>query len=159
MPGNHKIALNGLGRLGLTEAASKLIDASVDTIAQQQEVSSEELLAKAKEQNLPVVYILREQYNEIDPAVILQQENENHCVLIPVDRYEMDRIKADAVPYTAVPPMPILKTPEIFMEPSPYYGGHPGKHGGNKTPKIPPKDYAKKKKAKRRAQKQARRKR
>lgn len=147
-----------LDRLGLTEAAEAIINASVDTIAQEQEINTEELVAKAKERNLPVVYILREQYKAIDPAIIRQQENEHHCVLVPVDRYEMERVKADAVPYTTMPHFPIPEPPEIFLQPSPY-GSHRGKLGGNKTPKIPPKDYAKKKKAKRKMQKQSRRKR
>ena len=115
----------------------------------------EALIAGAKENNLPVVYILKEQYRQIPPEVRHQQEIENHCVLVPVDRYEMERVKADAVPYTTMPHFPIPEPPEIVMYDNPYRG----KFGGNKTPKIPPKDYAKKKKAKRRAQKQARRKR
>lgn len=65
----------------------------------------------------------------------------------------MKRIKDDAVPYTMPPPM--SKIPEIVMLDNP----HRGKPGGNKTPRIEPKDYRKKKKAKRRAEKQARRKR
>ena len=97
------------------------------------------------------VYMLKSDYDRIDPAVIAEREEALHCKMVPVDEYEMKRIKDDAVPYTIPPPMP--KIPEIVMLDNP----HRGKPGGNKTPRIEPKDYRKKKKAKRRAEKQARR--
>ena len=97
------------------------------------------------------VYMLKSDYDRIDPAVIAEREEALHCKMVPVDEYEMKRIKDDAVPYTMPPPMP--KIPEIVMLDNP----HRGKPGGNKTPRIEPKDYRKKKKAKRRAEKQARR--
>ena len=99
------------------------------------------------------VYMLKSDYDRIDPAVIAEREEALHCKMVPVDEYEMERIKFDSVPYTMPPPMP--KIPEIVMLDNP----HRGKHGGNKTPRIEPKDYRKKKKAKRRAEKQARRRR
>ena len=97
------------------------------------------------------VYMLKSDYDRIDPAVIAEREEALHCKMVPVDEYEMERIKFDSMPYTMLPPMP--KIPEIVMLDNP----HRGKHGGNKTPRIEPKDYRKKKKAKRRAEKQARR--
>lgn len=110
-------------------------------------------------QELPKVFILREQYDKFDPAVIREKQEETHCILVPVERDEMDRIRQEAVAYTKAPEMP--KLPEIlWQKPSPYYGGanigEGHKHiGGRQNPK----DYAKKKKAKRRQQNQARRKR
>ena len=50
MPARHPIILNGLGRLGLGEAAAKMIDASVDTIVKEQgENSCEKLLEHIKQ--------------------------------------------------------------------------------------------------------------
>jgi len=99
------------------------------------------------------VYMLQDAYDRLLPEMIADREAAYHCKIVPVDEYEMKRIKDDAVPYTMPPPMP--KIPEIVMLDNP----HRGKPGGNKTPRIEPKDYRKKKKAKRRAEKQARRKR
>ena len=107
MPVRHPI-LNGMGRLGLGEAAAKMIDASVDTIVKEQDESPVEDMRKALEElaereNVPKVYILKEQYEAIDPKIIHQKEAEFHCVLVPVEEHEMKRIKDDAVPYTMPP--------------------------------------------------------
>ena len=108
-------------------------------------------------QELPKVFILREQYDKLDPAVIREKQEEAHCILVPVERDEMDRIRQEAVVYTPMPEMPEL--PEfLWQEPSPYYGGvNIGKGHKHIGGRQDPKDYAKKKKAKRRQQKQARR--
>lgn len=108
-------------------------------------------------QELPKVFILREQYDKLDPAVIREKQEEAHCILVPVERDEMDWIRQEAVAYTNVPEM--SKLPEIlWQEPSPYYGGaNIGKGHKHIGGRQDPKDYAKKKKAKRRQQKQARR--
>lgn len=49
MPVRHPI-LNGMGRLGLGEAAAKMIDASVDTIVKEQGDSPVEDMRKALEE-------------------------------------------------------------------------------------------------------------
>jgi len=49
MPVRHPI-LNGMGRLGLGEAAAKMIDASVDTIVKEQGESPVEDMRKALEE-------------------------------------------------------------------------------------------------------------
>ena len=97
------------------------------------------------------VYMPKDAYDRLSPEMIAEREAAYHCKIVPVSDEEMKRIKDDAVPYTMPPPMP--KIPEIVMLDNP----HLGKPGGNKTPRIEPKDYRKKKKAKRRAEKQARR--
>ena len=99
------------------------------------------------------VYMLKSDYDRIDPAVIAEREAAYHCKIVPVSDEEMKQIKDNAITYHAAPPMP--KIPEIVMLDNP----HRGKPGGNKTPRIEPKDYRKKKKAKRRAEKQERRRR
>lgn len=103
------------------------------------------------------MFILREQYDKLDPAVIREKQEEAHCILVPVERDEMDRIRQEAVVYTPKPEMP--KLPEtLWQEPSPYFGGaNIGKGHKHIGGRQDPKDYAKKKKAKRRQQKQARR--
>lgn len=131
----------------------------VGIVASQPVAGASDLVAvDVRTQELPKVFILREQYDKLDPAVIREKQEEAHCILVPIERDEMDRIRQEAVVYTKPPEMP--KLPEIlWQEPSPYYGsaniGKCYKHIGGRQD---PKDYAKKKKAKRRHQKQARRK-
>lgn len=154
------LRLGGLDRLGLVEAASKMIDSSVDTIVNEQGESPVEDMRKALEElaeseNLPKVYILKDQYEMIDPEIIHQKEAEFHCVLVPVEEHEMKRVKDDAVPYTVPYTMP-LKLPDIKM-PTPAMYDVPHVKGGRYH--EPPRDLRKKKKAKRRQQKQSRRKR
>ena len=112
-----------------------------------------ETFDKLREQDGEVVkvYMPQDAYNHLSPEMIAEREAAYHCKIVPVSDEEMKRIKDDAVLYTMPPPMP--KIPEIVMLDNP----HRGKPGGNKTPRIEPKDYRKKKKAKRRAEKQARR--
>lgn len=105
----------------------------------------------AKEE-LPKVFILREQYDKLDPAVIREKQEEAHCILVPVERDEMDRILQEAVVYTPMLEMP--KLPDFKMlQPAVYDVPHV--KGGRYH--EPPRDLKKKKKAKRRQQKQARR--
>ena len=130
----------------------------VGIVAFEPVVGDSDLVAvDVRTQELPKVFILREQYDKLAPAVIREKQEEAHCILVPVERDEMDRIRQETVVYTPMPEMPNL--PEtIWKEPSPYYGGASickgHKHIGGR---YDPKDYAKKKKAKRRQQKQARR--
>lgn len=132
----------------------------VGIVASEPVAGASDLVAvDVRTQELPKVFILREQYDKLDPAVIREKQEEAHCILVPVERDEMDRIRQEAVVYTKPPEMP--KLPEdIWQEPSPYFRGASfgkvHKHIGGRQE---PKDYAKKKKAKRRQQKQSRRKR
>ena len=99
------------------------------------------------------IYMPKDAYDRLSPEMIADREAAYHCEIVPVSDEEMKRIKDDAVIFHAAPEMP--KIPEITMLDNPYRGTF----GGHGTPRIEPKDYQKKKKAKRRAQKQARRKR
>ena len=117
----------------------------VGIVASEPVAGASDLVAvDVRTQELPKVFILREQYDKLDPAVIRERD-------------EMDRIRQEAVVYTPMPEMP--KVPEIlWQEPAPYYGGaNIGKGYKHIGGRQDPKDYAKKKKAKRRQQKQARR--
>jgi hypothetical protein len=121
------------------------------------EGAADVMAVDTRTQELPKVFILKEQYDKLDPAVIREKQEKAHCILVPVEQEELDRLRQEAIVYTKMPEMP--KVPEIlWQEPPHYYGGsgigHGHKHIGGRQES---KDYAKKKKAKRRAQKQARR--
>ena len=160
MPVRHPI-LNGMGRLGLGEAAAKMIDASVDAISKpeddaqaqalKEQFERQQLEERAKRENMPIVYVLKEQYRQLDPAMIHEQEEKHHCILIPAEEHEIQRMKEDAVPYTMPPKLPDIK----MLQPAVY--DLPHVKGGRYH--EPPRDLKKKKKAKRRQQKQSRRKR
>ena len=160
MPVRHLI-LNGMGRLGLGEAAAKMIDASVDAISKpeddaqaqalKEQFERQQLEERAKRENMPIVYVLKEQYRQLDPAMIHEQEEKHHCILIPAEEHEIQRMKEDAVPYTMPPKLPDIK----MLQPAVY--DLPHVKGGRYH--EPPRDLKKKKKAKRRQQKQSRRKR
>lgn len=155
MPVRYPI-LGGLDRLGLGEAAAKIVDASVDTIVKEQGEPPVDDMRKALEElaereNVPKVYILKKQYEAIDPEIIHQKEAESHFVLVPVEEHEMKRIKDGAVLYTMPPELPGIK----MLQPTVYDVPHV--KGGRYH--EPPRDLKKKKKAKRRQQKQSRRKR
>ena len=103
--------------------------------------------------NLPKAYILKSIYDEMSEEHIKSIESKNEYILVPVEEEELERLKQNAVPYTM--PLTMSKPPEIqFLEPCVSVG----RIGSGKTPKIFPKDYAKKLKKKQRIQKQSRKK-
>lgn len=161
MPARHPIILNGMGRLGLmNEAAQAMIDASVDAVcktqddAQAQDLKEQferqHLEERAKRENMPMVYVPKEQYLQLDPAMIREKEEKYHCVLIPAEEHEIQRMKEDAVEYTMPPKLPDIKMLQPAMYDLPHVKG--GRYH------EPPRDLKKKKKANRRQQKQPTRK-
>ena len=93
-------------------ADSEEITKAVESIAAQSEEQAEvlrdleerrQLEERAKRENMPIVYVLKEQFRKLDPAMIHEQEEKHHCVLIPADDYEIQRMKEEAVPYTMPP--------------------------------------------------------
>lgn len=89
----------------------------------------------------------------MSPNLIRGLEEELKCVLVPVDDKEKETLN-----WSVVRNHEMLKMPEIIFEKQPTsFNGSFGK--GHGTPHTFPKDYAKKKKAKRLVQRQARRKR
>lgn len=160
MPARHPIILSGIGPLGLmNKAAQAMIDASADAVSKAQDDAQaqdlkeqferQQLEERAKRENMPMVYVLKEQYRQLDPAMVREKEEKYHCVLIPAEEYEMQRMKEDAVEYTMPPKLPDIKV----LQPAVY--DLPHVKGGRYH--EPPCDLKKKKKAKRRQQKQARR--
>lgn len=160
MPARHPIILSGIGPLGLmNEAAQAMIDASVDAVSEAQDDAQaqdlkeqferQQLEERAKRENMPMVYVLKEQYRQLDPAMVREKEEKCHCVLIPAEEYEMQRMKEDAVEYTMPPKLPDIKVLQPAVCDLPHVKG--GRYH------EPPCDLKKKKKAKRRQQKQARR--
>ena len=156
---HHKIPINGFGRLMLPQnEILSLVDCL--KVREKAEVPDLPLPIPEEVRELPKVFILKSQYEKLDPDVIFKMQEEAHCVLAPVEQEVFDRIQQEVVVINAQPPMPeIQEVPEIIFEDAPHISLYDsGKHGGNKTPRIPPKDYAKKKKAKRRQQKSSRKK-
>lgn len=152
MPVN-KLPLNGLGRLGLIQASALLAGAGAINVQDDAQAVEDfkEAIEEEERRRLPQVYVLREQYEKMDEEQIKKVEYDNHCVLVPVEQGEIDRLRQDSIPFT-MPPM--TKAPDIRLL-TPYYG-RSGKPGGNKTPKIAPKNYASKKRAKRKQEKKSR---
>ena len=127
-------------------------------VASEPVVGDSDLVAvDVRTQELPKVFILRELYDKLGPAAIREKQEKMHCILVPVEHDEMYRIRQEAVVYAPAPEMP--KVPEVlWQEPSSYFGGASiGKGHKHIGGRQEPKDYAKKKKAKCRQQKQARR--
>lgn len=112
-------------------------------------VERRQLEERAKRENMPIVYVLKEQFRKLDPAMIHEQEEKHHCVLIPADDYEIQRMNEEAVPYTMPPKIPDIKmlTPAVYDLP----------HAKGGRYHEPPHDLKKRKKAKRRQQKKSRR--
>lgn len=154
---HHKIPINVFGMLGISQNE---ILSGVDCLNVREKAEVPELPLPIPEElrKLPKVFVLKSQYEKLDPDVIFKKQEEARCVLVPVEQEVFDRIQQEAVVINTQPPMPeIPEVPEIIFENAPHVSLYnSGKHGGNKTPKIQPKDYAKKKKAKRRQQKSSR---
>lgn len=129
------------------EAAAKMKDQDESPVEDMRKVLEE----RAERENVPKVYILKRLYESIAPEIIHQKEAEFHCVFFPVEEHEMKRIKDDAVPYTMPPKLPDIMMQQPVMYDVPHVKGD--------RYHKPPRDLKKKKKAKRRAEKQARRKR
>lgn len=139
-------------------ADSEEIAKAVENITAQSEEQAEvlrdleerkQLEERAKRENMPIVYVLKEQFRKLDPAMIHEQEEKHHCVLIPADDYEIQRMKEEAVPYIMPPKIPDIKmlTPVVYDLPHVKGGRY----------HEPPHDLKKRKKAKRRQQKKSRR--
>jgi len=139
------------------KCAAGLDSLNVRDMADVPEIDIDKMKDKELEVDLPVpkVYMLRKNYEKIDPTFIREQEKQHSCVIVPVDEAEMQRLREQTVVYTAPPPM--QEIPDVFFQDLSHIDLS-GTPGGNKPLKIRPKDYCKKKRAKRRAQKQARRK-
>lgn len=160
MPARHPIILNGMGHRGLMNAAADaMIAASVDAVSKAQDDDNaqdlkeqferQQLEERAKRENMPMVYVPKEQYHQLYPSVIREKEEKYHCVIIPVEEYEIQRMKENAVEYTMPPELPDIKVLHPVVYDLPHVKG--GRYH------EPPRNLKKKKKAKRRQQKQARR--
>lgn len=129
----------------LREAAKKLAIACGGTPDDIENKVEAEALKQEFRNNLPKAYILKAKYDEMSEEQIKSLEAKNEYVLVPVEEEELELLKQSAVPYR----MPM-------MMPKPCV--HVGRIRSEKTPKILPKDYAKKRKKKQRIQKQSRKK-
>lgn len=137
----------------LREVAKKLAIACGGT----QEEIEKSVTAEASKQefrkNLPKAYILKAIYDKMSEEQIKSLSAKNEYVLVPVEEEELERLKQNAVHYTM--PMTMSKPPELpILEPC----VRAVRIGSDKTPKILPKVYSKKRKKKQRIQKQSRKK-
>ena len=135
---------------GIAKAVDDLTAQSEEQVGALRDLEERrQLEERAKRENMPIVYVLKEQFRKLDPAMIHEQEEKHHCVLIPADEYEIQRMKDDAVPFTMPPKLPDIDklTPPVYSLPHIKGGRY----------HEPPRDLKKKKKAKRRQQKQSRR--
>ena len=152
MPVRHPIILSGQGTTSMQYYRWNIrFKAQNDAQAQdlKEQFERQQLEERAKRENMPMVYVLKEQYRKLDPAMVREKEEKLHCVLIPAEEYEIQRMKEDAVEYTMPPKLPDIKV----LQPAVY--DLPHVKGGRYH--EPPCDLKKKKKAKRHQQKQARR--
>lgn len=137
----------------MREAAEKLAIACGGMPEDIENKVEAEALKQEFRNNLPKAYILKAKYDEMSEEQIKSLEAKNEYVLVPVEEEELERLKQNATPYTM--PLTMSKPPELpILEPC----VSAGRIGSCKTPKIKPKDYAKKRKKKQRLQKQSRKK-
>ena len=106
---HHKIPINGLGRLGKSQ---NVILSLVDNLIVREKAEVPELPLPIPEEvrELPKVFILKSQYEKLDPDIIFKKQEEAHCVLVPVEQEVFDRIQQEAVVINTQPPMPERKT-------------------------------------------------
>ena len=143
----RKIALNGFGRLGKLALTSSI---GVDSISVSElKETAEQLIASPP---LPTVFIPKGLFEAIPTNIILEQAAIHHCIIKPTERIEarlpiMDNLALAEKLKDMIDRMPIKV--EVDTENLPKERYHD---------RTFPKDYWKKKKAKRRIQKQSRRK-
>lgn len=140
----RKIALNGFGRLGKLALTSSI---GVDSIS----VSElKETAEKLMEPTLPTVFVPKDLFENIPPKLISEQEAIHHCIIKPTEYVTAKLPITDNLLLTE-------KLKDIIKQKSVEIGVD--------TEDIPkeryhdrtfPKDFWKKKKAKRRIQKQSR---
>lgn len=137
----------------MREAAKKVALACGGTPKEIIDKVSAEALKQEFRNNLPKAYILKAKYDEMSEEQIKSLEAKNEYILVPVEEEEFERLKQSAIPYTM--PSELKMPPELpILEPC----VRVCRIGSGKTPKLLPKDYAKKRKKKQRIQKQSRKK-
>lgn len=132
------------------EAALKLAITCGVTKEEIEDNVSAEALMKVFCNSLPKAYILKSVYDEMSEEQIKSIESDNNYVLVPVEKEELvEQLNKTQATYTLSnpPELPVLEPCVIE-----------GRIGSGKSPKIKPKDYAKKRKKKQRLQKQSRKK-
>lgn len=142
-----KIALNGFGRLGRLAFMSSI---GADSFSSAELKETAEKLMQPK---LPTVFIPIGIFELIPPKIISEQETVHHCIIKPAERIEarlpiMDNLALAEKLKDMIDRMPIKV--DVDTEDLPKERYHD---------RTFPKDYWKKKKAKRRIQKQSRKRR
>lgn len=141
-----KIPLNGFGRLGRLAFMSSI---GADSLSY---AELKETAEKLMGPTLPTVFVPKDLFEHIPPKLISEQEAIHHCIIKPTERIEarlpiMDNLALAEKLKDMIDRMPIKV--DVDTEDLPKERYHD---------RTFPKDYWKKKKAKRRIQKQSRRK-
>ena len=141
-----KIPLNGFGRLGRLAFMSSI---GADSISYAELKDAEKLA----EQMLPTVFVPKDLFEKIPPKMISEQEAIHHCIIKPTERVTVKLPITDNLLLTE-------KLKDIIKQKSVEIGVDtedlPKERYHDRTF---PKDFWKKKKAKRRIQKQSRKRR
>lgn len=141
-----KIALNGFGRLGRLACMSSI---GADSLSY---AELKETAEKLMEPTLPTVFVPKDLFENIPPKLISEQEAIHHCIIKPTEYVTAKLPITDNLLLTEKLKDIISRTPikvDVDTEDLPKERYHD---------RTFPKNYYKKKKAKRRIQKQSRRK-
>ena len=141
-----KIALNGFGRLGRLACMSSI---GADSLSY---AELKETAEKLMEPTLPTIFVPKDLFENIPPKLISEQEAIHHCIIKPTEYVTAKLPITDNLLLTEKLKDIISRTPikvDVDTEDLPKERYHD---------RTFPKNYYKKKKAKRRIQKQSRRK-
>lgn len=142
-----KIPLNGFGRLGRLAFMSSI---GADSLSY---AELKETAEKLMEPTLPTVFVPKDLFENIPPKIISEQEAIHHCIIKPTERVTVKLPITDNLLLTE-------KLKDIIKQKSVEIGVYtedlPKERYHDRTF---PKDFWKKKKAKRRIQKQSRKRR
>lgn len=139
-----KIALNGFGRLGRLACMSSI---GADSLSY---AELKETAEKLMDSTLPTVFVPKDLFENIPPKLISEQEAIHHCIIKPTEYVTAKLPITDNLLLTEKLKDIISRTPikvDVDTEDLPKERYHD---------RTFPKDYWKKKKAKRRIQKQSR---
>ena len=142
-----KIALNGFGRLGRLACMSSI---GADSLSY---AELKETAEKLMEPTLPTVFVPKDLFENIPPKLISEQEAIHHCIIKPTEYVTAKLPITDNLLLTEKLKDIISRTPikvDVDTEDLPKERYHD---------RTFPKNYYKKKKAKRRIQKQSRKRR
>lgn len=136
------------------EGAAEKLNIVIKDVARPdlEELSRKVLIDRCMQQDaMPKLVVLREEYDKMDPVLIRKTEEKFGCTIVPLDKEEYDKIHIESGSVALPLPTDDVK---IFKR-MPIMLPHDTRQS-HSTPHIEPRNFTKKKKAKRRLQKQGR---